>query len=113
MILPFVYSCKYSSSTPVTLLYLGRTVAYTNHTVLPEALEKWSFTLLGELLPRHVEIIAMIDEEVKILNSIFISRIKLIFYILNFLIEFVAAQHITFASFFLRTTKCVCFCSFC
>ncbi|KAK4715175.1 hypothetical protein R3W88_013513 [Solanum pinnatisectum] len=40
-----------------------RTVAYTNHTVLPEALEKWSFTLLGELLPRHVEIIAMIDEE--------------------------------------------------
>ncbi|XP_055809520.1 alpha-1,4 glucan phosphorylase L-2 isozyme, chloroplastic/amyloplastic [Solanum dulcamara] len=40
-----------------------RTVAYTNHAVLPEALEKWSFTLLGELLPRHVEIIAMIDEE--------------------------------------------------
>ncbi|KAK4358021.1 hypothetical protein RND71_023631 [Anisodus tanguticus] len=40
-----------------------RTVAYTNHTVLPEVLEKWSFALLGELLPRHVEIIKMIDEE--------------------------------------------------
>ncbi|KAL3501487.1 hypothetical protein ACH5RR_035936 [Cinchona calisaya] len=40
-----------------------RTVAYTNHTVLPEALEKWSFELLQELLPRHVEIIKMIDEE--------------------------------------------------
>ncbi|KAF7809058.1 alpha-1,4 glucan phosphorylase L-2 isozyme, chloroplastic/amyloplastic-like [Senna tora] len=40
-----------------------RTVAYTNHTVLPEALEKWSLQLLQDLLPRHVEIIRMIDEE--------------------------------------------------
>ncbi|KAK4771969.1 hypothetical protein SAY86_013744 [Trapa natans] len=40
-----------------------RTVAYTNHTVLPEALEKWSLDLLQKLLPRHVEIIKMIDEE--------------------------------------------------
>ncbi|KAL7132731.1 hypothetical protein ABFS83_12G093500 [Erythranthe nasuta] len=40
-----------------------RTVAYTNHTVLPEALEKWSLDLLQELLPRHVEIIRLIDEE--------------------------------------------------
>ncbi|XP_019445911.1 PREDICTED: alpha-1,4 glucan phosphorylase L-2 isozyme, chloroplastic/amyloplastic-like isoform X2 [Lupinus angustifolius] len=40
-----------------------RTVAYTNHTVLPEALEKWSLTLLQDLLPRHVEIIRRIDEE--------------------------------------------------
>ncbi|XP_004298388.1 PREDICTED: alpha-1,4 glucan phosphorylase L-2 isozyme, chloroplastic/amyloplastic-like [Fragaria vesca subsp. vesca] len=40
-----------------------RTVAYTNHTVLPEALEKWSLELIQDLLPRHVEIIKMIDEE--------------------------------------------------
>ncbi|XVE91590.1 hypothetical protein REPUB_Repub01dG0023000 [Reevesia pubescens] len=40
-----------------------RTVAYTNHTVLPEALEKWSLELMQKLLPRHVEIIRMIDEE--------------------------------------------------
>ncbi|WCJ22140.1 Glycogen phosphorylase [Euphorbia peplus] len=40
-----------------------RTVAYTNHTVLPEALEKWSLDLLQQLLPRHVEIIKMIDKE--------------------------------------------------
>lgn len=42
----------------------SRTVAYTNHTVLPEALEKWSLELMQKLLPRHVEIIEMIDEEV-------------------------------------------------
>uniref|UniRef100_A0A1D1ZDZ4 Alpha-1,4 glucan phosphorylase n=1 Tax=Anthurium amnicola TaxID=1678845 RepID=A0A1D1ZDZ4_9ARAE len=40
-----------------------RTIAYTNHTVLPEALEKWSLDLMQKLLPRHVEIIEMIDEE--------------------------------------------------
>ncbi|XP_031490218.1 alpha-1,4 glucan phosphorylase L isozyme, chloroplastic/amyloplastic-like [Nymphaea colorata] len=40
-----------------------RTVAYTNHTVLPEALEKWSLDIMQKLLPRHVEIIERIDEE--------------------------------------------------
>ncbi|EFJ09932.1 starch phosphorylase [Selaginella moellendorffii] len=39
------------------------TVAYTNHTVLPEALEKWPLDLMQKLLPRHIEIIHRIDEE--------------------------------------------------
>ncbi|KAJ7535666.1 hypothetical protein O6H91_12G042100 [Diphasiastrum complanatum] len=39
------------------------TVAYTNHTVLPEALEKWSQAVMAKLLPRHFEIIAEIDKQ--------------------------------------------------
>ena len=61
-----IYQLDYDEAFTI----VRKTCSYTNHTVLPEALEKWSVELMGKLLPRHLELIYLINyhflEKVKI-----------------------------------------------
>jgi glycogen phosphorylase len=60
------YDMDWASAWDIT----RQTMAYTNHTLLPEALEKWSVGLFGSVLPRHLEIVYEI-------NSRFLDEVRL------------------------------------
>ena len=56
-ILVDIYGLDFNESLDI----VNKTFSFTNHTVFPEALQKWSIDLLGKLLPRHLELIYLIN----------------------------------------------------
>jgi starch phosphorylase len=55
-----VHGLEFNEAWDVT----KRTIGYTNHTLLPEALESWPLPLFERLLPRHMQIIYAINSRV-------------------------------------------------
>ncbi len=51
------HGLSFDEALPIAQATLG----YTNHTLLPEALERWSTYMVGTVLPRHMQIIERID----------------------------------------------------
>ena len=51
------HGLSFEEALPIAQATLG----YTNHTLLPEALERWSTYMMGTVLPRHMQIIERID----------------------------------------------------
>jgi len=63
-----VYDVPWEKAWDITV----KTVGFTNHTVLPEAMEKWPMSLMSKLLPRHTQIVNDI-------NSQFLNKVRVSF----------------------------------
>ncbi|CAM5514798.1 Alpha-1,4 glucan phosphorylase OS=Afipia felis OX=1035 GN=malP PE=3 SV=1 [Afipia felis] len=54
---------RHDVSWPQARRIVSRTIAYTNHTLLPEALETWPVEVFERLLPRHLDIIYRLNAD--------------------------------------------------